>query len=292
MNLATRVSLAVVSGLLFAAGADAQTLLKYKFTKGQTNAYELVLSSKVAQAAPKVELEVKQTVDLSQTVDDVLPDGSAKVTWKFTRARTAIGGAASVSVDSADPKEPAKDAAPLAGPLHAAVKALAKVEISGVLSANGELGDVKFSEASAKELKGLPEMGDLFTEQGIKNTLSLIGFVTSKDPVKKDATWSRKVAIKLAFGAVNTDLKYTYEGPDLAGGKKLEKVAFTSNTTIDAKPDAPLAIKVTDQKGGLVLFDNEAGRIQSLVQRPMEMTVSFPNGLEQTVTRSVSLTLK
>lgn len=292
MRIAIKLSLVLAATLLFVLDAPAQTLLKYKFAKGQSDAYELVLSSKVAQASPKVELEVKQTVELSQTVDEVLPDGSAKITWKFTRARTAISGTANTSVDSADTREPGKDAGPLAGPLAAAVKALVKVECSSTLSPTGELGDVRFSEAAAKELKGLPEMGDLFTEQGIKNTLSLIGFVASKDPVKKDASWSHKSAIKLAFGVVATDRKYTYDGPDLADGKKLEKITFTSNTTVDAKPDAPITIKITDQKGGVVLFDNDAGRIQSLVLRPMEMTVSFPNGLEQTVTRSVSLTRK
>lgn len=291
-----RTMILAVAGLAFlAAGADAQTLLRYKFTKGQTNTYEVVQSSKVTQTMPKLELGLKQTIDLTQTVDELLADGAAKVTWKLTRVRLSVTGPTTASVDSADPKEPEKTPGALAASLVPAVKALAKVEVTGKMSALGELSDLTVPEAVMKEIRDLPgsaKMGDMFSEQGIKNTISQIGFLAPKEAVKKDATWSRKNTTKHPFGVVNDEVKYTYEGVDLAGGKKLEKIAFTSNFAIDAKQDPIMTIKITDQKGGVVLFDNEAGRLQSLEIRPMEMTVSFLNGLEQTVTRTVSLTLK
>src|SRR5262245_52141149 len=65
-----------------ATPAQAQATLRYKFVKGQVNNYETFQEIRFSQnvGGANVEMEIKHLVETSQTVNDVLEDGSAKVT--------------------------------------------------------------------------------------------------------------------------------------------------------------------------------------------------------------------
>src|SRR5882724_1905755 len=90
-----------------ASSAEAQTTIRYKFVKGQTTNYEMVQDMKIGQnvAGQNIDMEMKQTIEMSQTVDDVLGDGSGKITTKMTRIKMAIKGPIAVTLDSADLKD-------------------------------------------------------------------------------------------------------------------------------------------------------------------------------------------
>src|SRR3954451_25430737 len=103
MNLRSLVAAGIA--LAIAHSAQAQTTIRYKFVKGQTTVYEMVQDMKIAQnvLGQNLDTEIKQTSEMSQTVDDLLPDGSGKITTKMARVKMSIKNHAfTVALDSAD----------------------------------------------------------------------------------------------------------------------------------------------------------------------------------------------
>lgn len=278
--------------------AQAQVTLQLKFVKGQTNTYDVHQDMKLVQmvAGKQIDTEVKQTIEFTQTVDDVLPDGSAKMTTKFVRMRMTLGGPVQAEVDSANLN--ANDDNPVVKTLNGVVKTLAKLEFTATQKPDGEASDLKIREELLKELRDLPgsaQMADMFTEQGIKQ-LCQNSFTLAKGPIKIGESWTQKITNKLPFGTVKGEVKFTYQGPETVNGKTLQKIAFVPTTTIgDLPANAQVAIKMTGQKGaGVILFDNELGRLQDMsLTQLMEMTVTVGDQtLEQTINQTSSVKLR
>jgi hypothetical protein len=288
-------------GLALLCGADlapAQTTLRFKFAKGQVHNYEMVQDMKIAQdvAGNKVETELKQTIELSQTVDDVLDDGSAKVTTKFTRAKMDIKGPFAVTLDSANLK--AADDNLIAKMMSGVVKTLSKVEFTATQKANGEMTDMKVPEAVLKEFRASPIgalAGDLFSDESLKQMMTQGGIVLPKEAVAADATWTQKVSNKVPAGKMTGELKYTYRGPETIDGKTFQKITYVPTYAVDPDAKAAVPMKLKGQKGnGTILFDNEQGRLHELVlDNTMEMSMAIANlNQESTIVQKVTMKLK
>jgi hypothetical protein len=297
MKLRHLSALIVVAFVWTTTPAHAQTALRFKYAKGQVNNYEMLQEMKFSQniGGANIDMEMKQTIETSQTIDDVLADGSAKATTKFTRVKIDIKGPFAVTLDSADLK--AADGNPIATMMAGVVKALAKVEFSATHKPNGEMADVKVAEGVVKGFKNLPGaalMGDMFTEDGLKQMMSQSGMTVPKDAVAEGATWSQKVSNKLPSGKMTGEMKYTYRGKETVDGKTFQKITYTPDLAIDPDPKA-VPIKLKSQKGtGTILFDNDLGRIHELVmETTTEMSMAIANiNQDQTVVQKMTMKVR
>jgi hypothetical protein len=269
---------------LTAAAGQAQTLLRYKFVKGQTSEYEWTLDLKLTHsltgmAGNPVESEVKLIIVMSQTVNDVAGDGSARITTKFTRVKLPMTRPVALVLDSADLKVP--DDNPTAKALASSVAALAKVEFSYKQLPTGETADVKPAVLS----------GSISSVQFI-DIVSMFGVSFPKDAVAVGESWTQKT--KLAEGRAAIELKNTLRGAETVDGRACQKITYVATTSFDRDPAAAVQSKVKSQKGnGTVLFDNELGRTVSLsADFVYDLTAATSNfAVEQTVQQKVTLRL-
>lgn len=291
--------LALVLAPLLVSPAHGQTTLRLKFKKDQTNAYVMVQEMKMTMMGPMgpINMTMKQTVDMAMTAEDVKDDGSARVKTKFNKVTMEMKGLPTGDIEIDSSKDELPDN-PLAKMMGGLIKTMGRAEFSATMSPRGEISEMKIPDDLIKEFQALPgsaQMGDFFSEKGLKNLMGHSGLVMPLQAVKKGDTWSQKVSVKMPFGKIDTEMKYTYQGPETVEGKTLEKISFVPHMTVEPDANAPFAMKVTDQKGdGTMYFDPEAGRLQEMrLNQTTEMSVTVANmNIGQKMDQSVSMKLK
>ena len=286
--------------LAVASTAPAQTTLRYKYAKGDSNTYELTQNMKMAQnvGGNNIGTTMKQTMVMTTTVQEILPNGNAKVETKFDHVRMEMDmpGLGNVVLDSKDENPGAGN--PIGAVMGGMIKTLAKVQFVATMTPLGETVDFKMPKELIDEFKAMPggaQMGDMFSEQGIKNMMGASGLVLPKNPINKGEGWNQKVSTKMPMGKMDADMKYTFQGSDTSAGKSLEKFGFVPNVKIAADENAAVNIQLDSQKGeGTVLFDNAAGRVVEFnLNQVMEMTITVQNmNITSTIDQKTSMKLK
>ncbi|MCI0378612.1 MAG: DUF6263 family protein [Gemmataceae bacterium] len=288
------MALAAVALVVCAGQINAQTTLRFKFKEGDKLQYQLEQKMKMAMnvAGKEFGIDMTQHMDMGWIVGKV-EDGVAQITIKFGKAKMAMDGpTGKVEVDSTSTEEP-NDL--IGKTLHQVVKTIGGLEFDCKMDATGEVKDAKIPAKALEALKNLPggdQMGDLFSEEGLKKMIQG-GMILPKEAVAKGKTWNQKVSMKMPFGKMTGDIEFTYEGPIEKGGKHLEKIAMKPQVRIDADPASPIKLKSQEGKG-VALFDNEAGRLLEMTSdQVMEMSIEA-NGmnLNQRITQKTIVRLK
>ena len=260
-----------------AASADAQTLLRLKFEKGKSNAYELTQTIKVEQNAlgQTIISVVKQSMQLTMTCDEVEGNGNGKIATRFDRVRMEIDAPEPVGKIKVDSDSEAPNNNPTAARIAPIAKILGQLEFVAVMTPRGETVDFKIPDETLKKLRDIPGAaqfgGGLFTEDGIKNSMVQSKVLLPQEKVSPGATWTSKVSNKISLGKLTGEMKYKY----VADEGKLQKIAFDPTLTIEPNTEAQVTIKLDSQKGsGTILFDNAAGRVQELsLSEVMQLSV-------------------
>jgi hypothetical protein len=242
--------------LLLAAGlappARAQTPLEWKLKKGDVFYVRNVTTTKqVLKAVGKdVPQNSELTVVLGFTVADQTPEGFLlKETVEEVTVKPEKG-------------EPVSD------------DKMAGATFVILLSPKWEVLKFEGYDKFLDKLAG----DDVAVRQALQATLSedalkksvreLMAFLPDR-PVKEGETWERTVEQPLgALGTLRETRTYKLEGKEDVGGKKVDKISFTS--AVDYKPgkaDKVLAYHVVsgemkaEEAKGTVLFDAAAGRV-------------------------------
>src|SRR5262249_54922662 len=134
-------------------------------------------------------------------------------------------------------------------------------------------------------------LGDMLSEDGLKQMMGQSGLRLPKEAITKGKTWDQQLERKSSLGKMKGDTVNTYEGPGKNDGKEIERDAMKTKLTIETHTNSPAKITVKSQDAkGSAYFDNAAGRlVASNMTQNMEMAVSVAGQdvtqkLKQTVT--------
>jgi hypothetical protein len=275
--------------------ADAQTLLRLRFEKGKSSAYELNQTMKLEQIAlgQASTWTVKQKMLFTLTCDAIEDNGNGKITTRFERARMEIEAPDPVGKFVVDSAEAAPEGG-MAAKLSDMIKVLGKLECTSIMTPRGEIVDFKIPDAVLEQFRAIPgsaQFGGIFTEEGIKLSLVYNKLLLPQDKVSPGAKWSHKTTNKLPFGKLNGELKYLYVGDE----GKFQKLTYDPVLSIEPNADAQVAVKLDAQKGsGTILFDNVGGRIQSMtLHQTLELSVGTPGvNLSQKIEQTREMKLR
>jgi hypothetical protein len=258
------VALAVGCLLVLAGRARAETLLRWKFTPGDTLRYvatqEMNQKMQMPDPATPVTMTMTMTADYLWTIRAVDPSGVATTEQSVERMQMKMQGPQGglIDYDSASGKEPEGMAKMLAPVYSAMVKKAFVLKITP----RGEVLETRAPPGLLEAMKKLPgadQMGDMLTE-GFKKYAAMIVF--PEQPVDKGQSWTRKTEVKAPmFGTLATNFKYQYLGPENRGGAELEKIGVMMGmATGGEKKDTMLKFKKNESEGAL-FFDNVRGRL-------------------------------
>jgi hypothetical protein len=288
-------------GILMAAAAcpnpaSAQALLRYKFQVGEKLNYqfEQKMAMKMDVAGQPATVEMTQTMDLLWQVTAVDKDGNAKLIQKIDNVRMVMDlpNLGKVEYDSRQGKEVA---GPIGQALNPILKTLSGAEFTMDMDAQGKRSNVQVSAALLDQLKKTPGIGamggDMFSEEGLKRMMGQGGLVLPRGPVSRGTNWNEKTEVKMPFGTMKVDTKYTFEGPVTRQGKELQQISLKPVITMDPGQGGPFSMKLKDQDAkGKAYFDNAAGRlVETNLKQDMNMEttvggMTINQKIEQTMT--------
>jgi hypothetical protein len=262
--------------------ASAAEPLAWKFEEGASNRYRInqSMTTKMDMGQNKIQSKVDQIIDMSWTVLEVKPNGSATLEQKVDRMRMTIdAGEAKVEVDTASEEAPQNQAAMIA-PL---LKAITAGAFRVTMSPRGEISDVVVPEEMVDALKNAPGaamMGDLASAEGFKRVVSQAAFAFP-DKLEPNTQWTQKTEMNLPnVGKQTTEITYKYVGPRENEDENQTLEAFEPSLKI-SYAGGESAIKVNKQESsGEVLFNREAGRLERS-QLKQSMSVTFTSNSQQ-----------
>ena len=292
---------ALAAALLVAGGstAQAQKVLRWKFTPGQTLRYVMnqEQSQKIKAGTTPITMTMTMTMNMTQKIESVDARGVASVTQTIDRIQMKMTSPQGIGLDydSASGKPP-EGLAKLMAPMF---DAMVKKPFTMKMDPQGKVSDMKLPQGfveSVNKISGNP-MGGLFTEEGMQQMTGQGMAVLPEKPVSAGDTWTQQAGMAMPMlGRISVKNTYRYEGTEKRDGKELEKIANTLKMDISPQKDKPqpFEIKMTDQKmQGTTYFDNEAGRlVETKTGGTMKMTISVGGQqIEQDIDMSQTLRL-
>lgn len=266
-SLFARLGLPVVAIALLllapASSAQAADAIVWKFKPGLTNRFQMSQETKVTKTGAGGEMSVDSvlTIDMSWTVKEVKPDGSAVLEQRVDRMRMNISTADGMKSDiDTDAKEDPQGQAAMAAPL---LKAVTGHPFIVTMTPRGEVTDVVVPDAVAEALKNQPgaaQMGELASAAGFKKMVGQASFVLP-EKLEVGKEWTSTTEAKLPVVGTQTAVTtYKYEGPIETEGVKLEK--FSAEVAVsfaggEVKVEVP-----SQESNGEVLFNGEEGRLE------------------------------
>ncbi len=288
------IALASAAAEVRAAG---EKTLRWKFTKGEKAQYQMTqeMVMVMSVAGQKIQTKMTQVIDANWFVESVDDDGTAEMTQTMERVRMKMGGAPGADIDyDSDAAEPPKGL--VADMIVPVFKAMVKKPFQMKMSARGQVTDVKPPEGMVEALKApaLAQMGDMFSDENLKQMMGGSGLVFPVEPVKEGTAWQETMELKNAvIGTSKITKDYTYLGEEERDGRPLEKIDAKVETKFGGQENAQAKVEITDQESeGTLLFDDQAGRlVDAKVTTKMKMKVTAM-GMEilQDITTTVTNT--
>ncbi len=252
----------IVTGLVSNSFAD--TLLQMKFTPDETIRHDVTMKMNqemTVPGQPTISIKMTQVMNLVMTVDKVGDDGLTQVRQRIPRMRMTMEMPLPVKqnmvidTDGDDPVDPQ-------GKLLAkTLKGMTTGEFRMNISRSGDITDIVIPQEmldSAKQNPALAQMGNMFSEDGLKQMTKTGQVVFPKKPLNKGDSWDELHDVDSPLGTLRTSRKYTY----LGAAEGQEKIGIEASVELIPKVGSPLKVTFKPNKGkGEMLFDNKLGRM-------------------------------
>jgi len=241
------------------AKQEAGKILAFKFKPGEVTRYRTTMDMKTGMMGQT--MAVKMDLEQSNTVQEVLPSGSARVEQRLDK----------VSMTSESP---------MGAMLATVAKQLEGKSFQIVTSPSGKV-------ESVSGLSGLGEMpqGGMDMDQMASNFYAPF----PEKPVKPGDSWTQEKTIPVSSGGANLSnhliMKYFLLGYEPTGGVPCAKIktSGTFEITGNAGPQGTMNGKGTVE--GFSYFDPSAGRmIEVTAKSNSTMTMAPSKGMQMTMT--------
>jgi hypothetical protein len=294
---------ALAAALLAACGgtAQAQKLIRWKFTPGQTLRYTMEQEQSQDVKTGEKPATVKATIrsTMSQRIDAVDPQGTASVTQTIDRMEIKLSGPPEMGLgldyDSDSPK-PAEGIAAIIAPI---LDALVKKPFVMKIDPRGRVSDLKLPPGLVEALNkaGGGQLQGMFSEDALRQMTAQGMATLAEKAVAPGETWSHDATVDVPLlGSMKIAAKYRYDGTENRDAKELDKIACAMQ--MDAAPPKdkpqPFTMKFGDQKTeGTILFDSAAGQlVEYKTTLKMKITVEAAGQqIEQQMTMTQTLRL-
>jgi Family of unknown function (DUF6263) len=288
----SRLLLSVGLVLGSVAFANAQTKLKYKFEQGQKIPYGIkqTLNMSMEIGGQAVVIKMNLTMDQNWEIKKVAADGTADLAQRVTRLQISMDTPqGKIEFDSKDGKEPEDE---LGKKLATVFRALVDADIGMAVTPLGKIKDIRIPEkilAAFKNDPVLAQVGEMFTEAGMRRMMAQSMIVFPEKGLNKNDTWKNDpVEINNAGVEAKIQVTDTFDGVDKVDGREIAK--FTRKLEMEFKPNAQATIKIKSQDiKAAILFDVAGGYISSTdMKQKMTMEVSQN---DMTITINIDQTL-
>lgn len=270
VNRQRRWAAAACAAALACANVSAATL-RIKFAPGQrlVAVCDTDVSANAKVGAQEIATSEHQTFEVSLAVRDVKSDGSALVEQRFERMQVrSSGGGQRVDFDSA-----AAATGPRAAEMSAVFKAFQSAVIETHCDARGRVTRTNAAEALSglvrKHPQLAPRLGNLLTDESVKNMTGLAGVSLPEGAVQSGDAWTASHERTLPLlGKQTVATEYVYRGPAELKGQPREKIEFTMTVDFRLPQNLPLRMDVAEQETtGVIWFDAAAGRVSDAETR-------------------------
>jgi hypothetical protein len=306
----------LVAAVLLAAGvAHGQTLLRYKFNRGDK--VNFVMDQKVVMKMSVGGQDIAVTVNMRASMTQEVTSspgnnagggglsgigqkagqpgtGSADVVQRITHMRCEMtaGPGVNTTYDSDTNKNPNDQVGQQIAPLF---NAIVGSEIKMKISPLGEISNTQLPQALTTAMQNFaaanPGGGGGMSPEQLKRMVEQCIRLPA-NAVNPGATWTQTLQNDMPpSGKLEFAYTYRYDGKlERKDGRKLEKITATAVGKVIPSPFAPAQVTIKAQSlKGTILFDNQMGQIfQTDVVQDMQIEVSaqgqtIPMTLQQTI---------
>jgi hypothetical protein len=256
--------------------AQAETLLRWKFEKGQKTRMVITqeMQMKMVMQENPVLMTTTSTMEFDWEVTALDEQGVATMSLTADRIRMKMKGPQGVIMeyDSQSDKKPEGMAAMMA-PMF---EGMLNKPYTTKMDSRGKILEMKLPQGLAESMNKLPgmaQLGDMFNEKSMKGMAQIATF--PKKPLKPGDTWTRTATMKNPMtGDMITDTTFRYVGSEVRDGRELEKIAMEMKMRVGEGGN--MKMEITDQSNtGTLYFDNAAGQfVSSDSKSKMKMKIS------------------
>jgi len=277
----------------------AEGPLIWKFQVGDEHSYRMTqnmdMEMSLGATGRKIETRMQQVLDMTWKIEQVDDQGQATLVQTIRRVQMELHapGQKTLLYDTDSDEAPTGFAAMLV-PLY---KAMTAEPSKLTLTPRGEIKDFEMPKALGKAIKAIPgaaAMGDFFGNEGFRNVLQQSALVLPEpNDLKPGHQQTTQSEIRNSqFGVLKTEATYRYLGPREVEEKRLEVFSIALKIDFEEAPDG-MQMDITSQEShGEILFNREAGRLESSkIQQNIHMNISAA-GQEMTQTMAQTMTFQ
>jgi hypothetical protein len=282
--------------MLCAQSALAGKTLRLKYKTGDVFKVEVKQEQKqkVSMAGQTQDIPVNLTMSMTWNVEAVNNDGSIEMTQSIDRVqmKMTIPLQGEVTFDSAAEGEPEG----MAGMLANGIKPMIGVKFKQKMNDRGDVLEFSVPDEVKEKLGSSPMVGQLLSEDTLKETFSKTAPVLPEQEIEKGFTWESTYSApeNAMLGVMSVTSKYTYDGEEQRDNKTLDKFSVSTTIALKAAEGAPGAVSLGDQSSsGTVYFDAEAGYfVDSSIGQKMVIKIEAQNVTVEISTKTTSIVNK
>lgn len=271
--------------------------LRWKLKLGEKLKYrivdELTLTTRGGPLGDR-SFPTRQEMGVTWSVVGVKDDGETVIEQKIDHVQARMTGpdGKPVEFDSAGEDSTSSRAAMVA-PFY---QALTKGDFEFTMTARGEIKDVKVPDEVLEGLKNSPGaslLGDIATAEGLARMVAKWALVLPENAPQLGQEWSSRVKLNSPSGDEQlVESSYRFDGIKEIDGRTYAMFRPGLKMTFSETEGARTKVK-EQTSGGEMLFDVEAGRLQSAVlKRDVTMDVTAADTMvEQKVKQTVEVKL-
>lgn len=282
------------------AACPAAEPLRWKFAAGDTSSYvtALKIDMSVSAKTGDVQVATEQIMDITWRIEEVTPDGDAKIRQHVERIRLkmSLTGSETVAYDTAVGDIPKG----LATKFTRILDAMTDGDFVITMTPRGEVIAAQAPQKLLEELKFSPDpnaMGDLSTPDGIRGLIMQSLITLPESGLEPGNAWQSQAKMKNPLGGVDPQVvtTYTFAGTKDVDGQPFAAIKMSPKVMDATDQEGQYQLEVKDQKSdGEFLFDRDRGRLhsshlQQTIQVKMKTQATWLNA---TINQSTDMKLK